>query len=243
MCCSYLPNTKMSDVAERIQFILKRENLTYGQFAERIGVATSAISHFVNRRNKPSLDALAGILVAFPNISPDWLLLGVGNFSRERSSTNDGAAVQNERQPLGMHTSDDVLEEGSTKVLPNATREGSGADQAQRIFADTYSDPPMQRLVNPEPIHQHLPNAESTKLRPANAEQPMLHWTNPEPPQQFLVNSRQPQESSVNSKSPNQQTMNQSVEIFAKSVERSAPTMVITLYPDGTFESFSVRDR
>ena len=109
----------MSDVAERIQFILKRENLTYGQFAERIGVAASAISHFVNRRNKPSLDALAGILVAFPNISPDWLLLGVGNFSRERSSTNDGAAVQDERQPLGMHTSDDVLEEGSTKVLPN----------------------------------------------------------------------------------------------------------------------------
>ena len=49
----------MSDVAERIQFILKRENLTYGQFAERIGVAASAISHFVNRRNKPSLDALA----------------------------------------------------------------------------------------------------------------------------------------------------------------------------------------
>lgn len=68
----------MNDIADRLKYILEVNGLTYSQFAERIGVASSAISHFVNRRNKPSLDAITGILTAFPDISPDWLLMGVG---------------------------------------------------------------------------------------------------------------------------------------------------------------------
>lgn len=76
----------MNDIADRVKHILEVEGLTYSQFAEKIGVAASAVSHFVNRRNKPSLDAITGILTAFPTISPDWLLLGVGALTRESGS-------------------------------------------------------------------------------------------------------------------------------------------------------------
>lgn len=84
----------MNDIAERIKYILEQEGLTYNQFAEKIGVASSAVSHFVNRRNRPSLDAIAGILDAFPNISPDWLVLGTGSPQRDVGFAANSAQQQ-----------------------------------------------------------------------------------------------------------------------------------------------------
>ena len=84
----------MNNIAERIKYILEQEGLTYNQFAEKIGVASSAVSHFVNRRNRPSLDAIAGILDAFPNISPDWLVLGTGSPQRDIGFAANSAQQQ-----------------------------------------------------------------------------------------------------------------------------------------------------
>ena len=63
---------------ERIEQIINKENLTYTQFARRIGIQGTIVSHIMNGRNKPSLDVIMKILENFKNINAEWLLFGNG---------------------------------------------------------------------------------------------------------------------------------------------------------------------
>jgi transcriptional regulator with XRE-family HTH domain len=63
---------------KRIELILEAENLTVSQFADRIGIQRSGMSHILAGRNKPSLDFVIKVLQHFPDLSTDWLLFGKG---------------------------------------------------------------------------------------------------------------------------------------------------------------------
>jgi DNA-binding XRE family transcriptional regulator len=60
----------------RINSIIERESLTSSTFADTIHVSRGTITHILSGRNNPSLDVTTKILTAFPNINPDWLLMG-----------------------------------------------------------------------------------------------------------------------------------------------------------------------
>lgn len=62
----------------RLQEILDYSQMSPAEFAERIQVQRSSISHILNGRNKPSLDFLTKVKEQFPEISWDWLILGHG---------------------------------------------------------------------------------------------------------------------------------------------------------------------
>lgn len=68
----------------QIQEILRRENLTSSQFADRIGVQRSSVSHVISGRNKPGFDFINKILLAFPDINANWLITGDGEMYGER---------------------------------------------------------------------------------------------------------------------------------------------------------------
>jgi len=70
---------------ERIQEILRKEQLTAAQFADKIGVQRSSVSHVLSGRNNPSIDFLQKILLHFEKISADWLLTGRGEFRKSKS--------------------------------------------------------------------------------------------------------------------------------------------------------------
>ena len=63
---------------ERIEAIIQHEQLTPSQFADKIGVQRSGVSHILSGRNKPSVDFLNKLLTQFPHISGDWLITGQG---------------------------------------------------------------------------------------------------------------------------------------------------------------------
>lgn len=67
---------------DRIAKIIKKERLTSQQFAEIVEIQSSTISHILAGRNLPSCKIITNILEKFPNISPDWLLLGNGEMYR-----------------------------------------------------------------------------------------------------------------------------------------------------------------
>ena len=73
----------MEDLQERIALILSTKGLSNAQFAERIGVQPSSISHLMSDRNKPSLDVVTKILRRFPEIQNDWLLFGKGAMTKD----------------------------------------------------------------------------------------------------------------------------------------------------------------
>lgn len=63
----------------RIKEIATYYGLSSTAFADRIDVARPVISHILSERNRPSLEVVQKIGVAFPAISTDWLLYGKGS--------------------------------------------------------------------------------------------------------------------------------------------------------------------
>ena len=68
---------------EQIQEILKRENITSSQFADKIGVQRSSVSHVISGRNKPGFEFIRRVIESFPDINADWLLTGTGEMYRQ----------------------------------------------------------------------------------------------------------------------------------------------------------------
>jgi len=64
---------------DRLIRLLDSEQLTASKFADRIGVQRSSVSHVLSGRNKPSFDFIQKTLKAFPDINPEWLIMGKGD--------------------------------------------------------------------------------------------------------------------------------------------------------------------
>ena len=105
--------------SEKIVKLLERENLTAKQCADIIGITRSSMSHIINGRNNPSLDVMRKILENFPNINPEWLILGEGEMYRQKSNprepglfdnmikTTSLSDENNEKQP--QKTTDEII--------------------------------------------------------------------------------------------------------------------------------------
>lgn len=62
----------------RLKQFLVAENVTQAQFATTIGIGKANISHVLSGRNKPGYDFIKSIMVGYPHLNINWLLLGVG---------------------------------------------------------------------------------------------------------------------------------------------------------------------
>ncbi len=63
-------------IKDRLQMVIKMNNLSNASFADRVGVQRSSISHIMAGRNKPSLDFIQKTLDAFPKVNAQWLITG-----------------------------------------------------------------------------------------------------------------------------------------------------------------------
>lgn len=69
---------------ERIIQIIQKEGLSNAEFAERIGVSVSSLSHIFNGRNNPSLELVMRIHKACPYVNLNWLLYGEGQMEDKK---------------------------------------------------------------------------------------------------------------------------------------------------------------
>ena len=58
----------------KIELLIQVKKLSASQFADTLGIPRSSISHILSGRNKPSLDVVQKILIAFPEIPAEELL-------------------------------------------------------------------------------------------------------------------------------------------------------------------------
>jgi transcriptional regulator with XRE-family HTH domain len=61
---------------DRFKQVLEQLKLTPSEFADRIGVQRSNISHVLSGRNKPGIDFLEKMLNSFPEVDVAWLITG-----------------------------------------------------------------------------------------------------------------------------------------------------------------------
>jgi transcriptional regulator with XRE-family HTH domain len=69
---------QQSAMRERITQIINSEKITPAEFADKIGVQRSSLSHVINGRNNPGFSFIQKILETFPTINSRWLLTGQG---------------------------------------------------------------------------------------------------------------------------------------------------------------------
>ncbi len=106
--CNLISNTCFTIILvimaekERIDKVMQMEGMNSAVFANAIGIQGSTLSHILNGRNNPSLSVLQSILNRFPNISPEWLIMGQGSVER---------AVKQSQAP----TLFDSIDESTTK--------------------------------------------------------------------------------------------------------------------------------
>ena len=67
------------NILNRIKKIIEENNLSNSEFAEKIGIPKSSVTHLLSERNNPSLDIIIKISEAFKNISTDYLIFGQKN--------------------------------------------------------------------------------------------------------------------------------------------------------------------
>lgn len=73
---------------DRIIQIMRQTGLSNAEFAEKIGISTSSLSHIFSGRNNPSLDVVKRIHKSFPEISLNWIMYGEGNMYATDSGKN-----------------------------------------------------------------------------------------------------------------------------------------------------------
>ena len=57
-------------------------------FADTIGISRSGMTHLLTGRNQPSLDVAKKILVKYPEVSTEWLIMGMGEMFRPEEQQN-----------------------------------------------------------------------------------------------------------------------------------------------------------
>ena len=106
---------------DRIIQIIQKEGLTQSEFAEKIGVAVSLLSHIVSGRNKPSLNVVMGIHKAYPNINIDWLLYGEGNCIMDKAPAENTINQPNNQMSIDFST--DKLSSATEMIGKNTIKE------------------------------------------------------------------------------------------------------------------------
>lgn len=113
---------------ERIAQIVQKEGMTAAQFADKIGISPSSLSHILSGRNNPSLEVIMKIHKACDYISLDWLLYGEGEMETDVDSENNigfSPSLFNENSlfPSDVPVSPEYRKENEVKAPPYAPKE------------------------------------------------------------------------------------------------------------------------
>ena len=74
-------------MVDRIKEVMEYAQMSTSTFADKINISRSSLTHIFSGRNQPSLDIAKKILSAFPEISTEWLIMGMGNMLQEVKPT------------------------------------------------------------------------------------------------------------------------------------------------------------
>ena len=90
---------------ERLRRFMKAEFVNSSQLAKTLDIQSSGISHILSGRNKPSYDFVTKLLTEFPNLNPDWLLLGKGPMHRDEIRHKTPNSTNQEMTPIASELS------------------------------------------------------------------------------------------------------------------------------------------
>ena len=104
--------------SERLLQIFEYYSLSSTQFADKIGVQRSTLSHLLSNRNKPSLDFLLKIIEHFPELNLYWLADGSKQmFSQKNETDQNFKTSSNLTEDITQNANDVEIDDVEESVL------------------------------------------------------------------------------------------------------------------------------
>lgn len=72
----------------RLKQFLAAENISQSQFADTIKVVRASVSHVLSGRNNPSYEFMRAIMLAYPRLNMEWLMIGKGKMYKDAQEEN-----------------------------------------------------------------------------------------------------------------------------------------------------------
>lgn len=141
-----------TDVAQRIATLIESLGMKTADFADKVGIQKSAVSHLIGGRNKPSFEVIGSMLQAFPELNPDWLILGKGDMWRKVETV---PSTKNSLQNQRAHST-------SLKELVNAAPLPNTTSHTQIQNTESVESKPILKHTNVNSM-QGLPSTSSDK--------------------------------------------------------------------------------
>ncbi len=88
----------MKTFSKRLFWLLSHQELSRAEFAQKLGISVSSLSHLLSERNLPGMDLLTKMCREFPGLNPGWLLLGEGEPIGQAGDTGRGRKYPTENQ-------------------------------------------------------------------------------------------------------------------------------------------------
>lgn len=110
------------DLIERFKYIMKLNKLTASAFASQIGVQASSVSHVLSGRNKPSLEFIQKVLLAYPKIDSNWLINGTTKVQSKELEFEGNEEVESKKAVLNQENSKQLNQHDSI-VSTNSSKQ------------------------------------------------------------------------------------------------------------------------
>ncbi|HEY5509562.1 MAG TPA: helix-turn-helix transcriptional regulator [Prolixibacteraceae bacterium] len=135
---------------DRILKFLETERISPAEFADKIGVQRSSMSHILNGRNQPSAAFLQKMLQAFPAVNSRWLMIGDGEMNIGPDKKNCPLTQENvitgvsSGKESGVNFQLDIQYE-----LPTKSDEKINAEAIVNVAAEEKEIPIGNHALNP----------------------------------------------------------------------------------------------
>lgn len=143
------------NINSRVGKIIEEKGLNHTEFANEVGVQRSVISHVVSGRNRPGVELLQNILERYPEIQPNWLLLGKGNMKKmdekmnqEKEGDNKEREVKGENSPGNQQYSQkNLFEEEDKKEADSVNQPSSEGGKKEPASIDFEGNGKIRRIT------------------------------------------------------------------------------------------------
>ena len=149
-------------MVDRIKEVMDYAQMSTSTFADKINISRSSLTHIFSGRNQPSLDIAKKILLAFPEVSTEWLIMGMGNMLQEVKT-----APVSQANPIPASQPHPQIElfadEDNTPEPPRAIPVETPAPQSQLEVSEPEKETPVEQ---PMPELKAELSAETPVRRP-----------------------------------------------------------------------------
>lgn len=131
---------------ERIAQILRSKNLSATEFAAKLGIQPSSISHLLSGRNNPSLDFVKKLKETFPEYNLDWIIFGKkpvtvsDSFNGFSSESVSNKVSKDGELPLDDGFSNTLFDESNIQPVSESVVIPKGNDVEIKKIVIVYKD-------------------------------------------------------------------------------------------------------